>query len=194
MYTFIRAAALALAVQQATTVTTSLAAQNGGGAGTAPNRACTLVTEQEVEAATGLDFEPGYAIEAEYESIPGGATCQWGGPSRGLNAAGVVVRDDKPEIGVTLITGSPRGSYTESQRKRPLLSGCTREPVRGVGGDAFAEICERTPYGVSVYARAGSRDVLVRVYHAETKGWTKASVKPTAIALAKAAVARAKGS
>lgn len=193
MYTFIRAAALALALQQATAVTAELAAQNGGGAAKPPNPACSLVTEQEVEAATGLNFDPGYPIEAEYEPIPGGATCQWGGPSGGLNATGAVVHDDKPEIGVTLITDSPRGSYTESRRKLPLLPGCTREPVRGGGGDAFAEICERPHYGVSVYARAGSRDVLVRVYHVERKGWAKASVKPTAIALARAAVARANG-
>lgn len=193
MSTFIRGAALALALQQATAVTAELAAQGDRGAASPPNAACLLVTEREVEAATGLDYKPGYSIEAQYESIPGGATCQWGGPDGGLNAAGVLVRDDRPEIDVTLITDSPRGSYTEWQRKLPLLPRCTREPLRGGGGDAFAEICERPPYGVSVYARAGSRDVLVRVYHVERKGWAKASVKPTAIALARAAVARANG-
>ena len=67
------------------------------------------------------------------------------------------------------------------------------EGVRGIGSDAFAEICEQAPYGVSVYARTGTRDVLVRVYHVERKGWSKASVKPTAIALARAAAGRAGG-
>ena len=191
--TMIRAAALALTLQQAAMVTTELAAQSGGGAAQPANPACALVTEKEVEAATGLDYDPGSPIEAAYESIPGGATCHWGGPGGGLSATGVVVRDDKPEIGVTLVTDSPRGSHTEWQRKQRLQRGCTREPVRGIGSDAFAEICEQAPYGVSVYARTGNRDVLVRVYHVERKGWSKASVKPTAIALAKAAAARAKG-
>jgi hypothetical protein len=193
MHTLIRAAALALTLQQAATVTTELAAQSGGGSAPPANPGCALVTEKEVEAATGLDYDPGYPLEAQYESIPGGATCQWGGPGGGLSATGVIVRDDKPEIIVTLIADSPRGSHTEWQRKQRPLRGCTREPVRGVGGDAFAEVCEQAPYGVSVYARTGKRDVLVRVYHVERKGWSKASVKPTAIALARAAAGRAGG-
>jgi hypothetical protein len=192
MHTLIRAAALALTLQQAATVVTELAAQSDGGSAPSTNPGCALVTEKEVEAATGLDYDPGYALEGKYESIPGGATCQWGGPGGGLSATGIVFRDDKPEVVVTLIAGSPRGNYTEWQRKQPLLQGCTREPARAVGGDAFAEVCERAPYGVSVYARTGNRDVLVRVHHYERKGWSKASVKPTAIALAKVAVARAK--
>jgi hypothetical protein len=193
MHTLIRAAALALALQQAATVTGELAAQSSGGSAQPANAACPLVTEKEVEAATGIDYDPGYPIEAQYESIPGAATCHWGGPGGGLSATGVVVRDDKPEIGITLISDSPRGSYTELQRKQRPRQGCTREAVRGIGSDAFAEICDQAPYGVSVYARTGTRDVLVRVYHVERKGWSKASVKPTAIALARAAAGRAGG-
>ena len=189
LHTLIHAAALALAA----TGTTVLAAQSGGAAAQPANAACALVTEKEVEAATGLDYDPGSPIEAAYERIPGGATCHWGGPGGGLSATGVLVRDDKPEIGITLIANSPRGSHTEWQRKQRLLRGCTRESAPGIGGDAFAEICEQAPYGVSVYARTGKRDVLVRVYHVERKGWSKASVKPAAIALAKVAAARATG-
>ena len=193
MHTLMRGVALAFTLQQAATVTRELAAQSSGGSAQPANFACPLVTEKEVEAATGLDYDPGSPIEAQYESIPGAATCHWGGPSGGLSATGVMVRDDKPEIGITLIGDSPRGSYTEAQRKQRPLRGCTREPVRGIGNDAFAEICEQPLYGVSVYARTGKRDVLVRVYHVERKGWSKASVKPTAIALARAAAGRAGG-
>jgi hypothetical protein len=121
MHTLIGAAALALTLQQAATVTTELAAQSGGGSARPANPGCALVTEKEVEAATGLDYDPGYPLEAQYETIPGGATCQWGGPGGGLSATGIVVRDDKPEIIVTLIADSPRGSHTEWQRKQRLL-------------------------------------------------------------------------
>lgn len=193
MHTLIRAAAFALALQQAVIVSAELAAQGNGGPAEPNNPACVLVTEKEVEAATGLDYKPGWAVEAEYESIPGGATCIWGGPGGGLSATGVVVRDDKPEIVVKLIADSPSGSHTEWRRKQQLPRGCTRELVRGGADDAFAEICEQTQYSVSVYARTGSRDVLVSVNHFETEGWARASVKPAAIALSSAAVARAKG-
>jgi hypothetical protein len=192
MNTLIRAAAVALALQQAAMVTAELAAQGNGGPAGPTNPACGLVTAKEVEGATGLDYDPGWPLEAEFERIPGGTTCHWGGPQGGPSSAGVVVREDRPEIIVTLIADSPRGSHTEWQRKQQLWQGCTREPVRGSADDAFAEICNQARY-VSVYARTGSRDVLVIVRHIETKGWDKASVKPAAIALTSAAVARAKG-
>ena len=143
MHTLIRAVALAFTLQQAATVAPELAAQSSGGSAQPANRACPLVTEQEVEAATGLDYDPGAPIESQYESIPSAATCHWGGPGGGLSATGVMVRDDKPEIGITLIADSPRGSYTALQAKQRPLRGCTREPVRGIGSVAFAEICEQ---------------------------------------------------
>jgi hypothetical protein len=184
VHPFIRAATLALALQQAATLTAELAAQGNGGRATPTGPACALVTEKEVEAATGLDYRPGKAIEQEYEHIQGGATCMWGGPS--------MVAEDLPEINVTLIAASARGSYTDRRRQQRLAPGCTRESVRGVGDVAFAEICEGKLFGVSVYARAGRNDVLVSAY--EMKGLSKAAVKPAAIALAKAAAARAKPS
>jgi hypothetical protein len=182
MHTLIRAVALALVLQQAATLTAELAAQGNGGAG-ATDPACPLVTEKEVEAATGMDYRPGEEIDQEYENIEGGTTCMWGGPS--------MVNDDLPEINVTFIAASPRGSHTERRRKQRLAAGCTREPVSGVGDNAFAEICGRGLYGVSVYARTGKNDVLVSVY--EMRGLAKASVKPAAIALARAAAARVRG-
>lgn len=184
MQTLIRAATLALALLQAAPVTAQLAAQGNGSSARPTSPACPLVTEKEVEAATGMDYPPGKGIEQEYEHIEGGATCMWGGP-------GGFVREDLPEINVTFIAASARGSHTEQRRKQRLAPGCTREPVRGVGDAAFAEICEKGLYGVSVYARTGSKDVLVSAY--ALKGLAKPSVKPAAIALAKAAAARAKG-
>jgi hypothetical protein len=130
-----------------------------------------------------MDYPPGENIDQEYEHIEGGATCMWGGP-------GGFVREDLPEINVTFIAASASGSHTERRRKQRLAPGCTRESVRGVGDVSFAEICEGKLFGVSVYARTGSNDVLVSAY--AMKGLTKASVKPAAIALAKAAAARAR--
>jgi hypothetical protein len=185
MHTLIRAAALSLALQQGATMSGELAAQ-GKGSSTGPtNSACGLVTEKEVEAATGLDYRPGDALEPAAERIEGAVTCMWGGPGR-------VSSEDLPEIGVSFIAPGARGSFTERSRKLQPLPGCTREAVRGVGDGAFAEICDRHPFSVSVYARAGRNDVLVRLYLTFNK-MSKASVKPAAIALAKAAAARAKG-
>jgi hypothetical protein len=182
MHTLIRAATLALALQQAATLALELAAQGEAGAG--PNDpACPLVTEKEVEAATGLDYGPGEDIEQEYEWIDGGATCMWGGPS--------MLKEDLPEIHVTFIAASARGSYTGRRHKQRPAQGCTRESVRGVGDGGFAELCDGKLFGVSVYARTGNHDVVVRVYHLTPM--SKASVKPAAIALAKAAAARARG-
>jgi len=187
--TLIRAAALALALPAAM-ATGELAAQGSAGRGKATGSACALVTEKEVEAATGMDYPPGDEIEQEYVPIQGGATCMWGGPAGLLSAAGVVVSKDLPEINVTFIAAGARGSHTEQRRKLRLAPKCTRESVRGVGDDAFAEICDGALYGVSVYARTGRNDVLVSAY--AMKGLAKAAVKPAAVALAKAAAARAK--
>lgn len=180
MYTLIRAAALALALQQAATVTAELAGQGNGTADRPPNPACALVTEKEVEAATGLDYGPGKDFDELYQGPGGKAICLWGGPS--------MVREDLPEISVVLVPASARGSHTEARRKGALLPGCSREPVRGVGDDAFAEVCQRSIPSVHVYARTGNTDVVVGVD--QLRGMSMGSAKPAAIALAKAAAAR----
>jgi hypothetical protein len=182
MHTLIRAATLALAFQQAASLTAKLAAQVAGGAARPPNPACPLVTEKEVEAATGLDYEPGEDFVELDEGVGGKATCVWGGP-------GMV--KDLPEIGVLFFPASARGSHTEARAKWKLRAECTREPVRGVGDRAFVETCGGSISSASVYARTGSSDVAVQVYL--KRGESMASpVKSVAIALAKAAAARAK--
>jgi hypothetical protein len=183
MHRLIRAATLALALQQAATVTAELAAQGAEGAARPPNPACPLVTEKEVEAATGLDYEPGEDFVELDEGVGGKATCVWGGP-------GMV--KDLPEIGVFFFPAGASGSHTEARAKWKLRAECTRESVPGVGDRAFVETCGGSISSASVYARTGSSDVAVQVYL--KRGESMASpVKPVAIALAKAAAARAKG-
>lgn len=183
MHTLIRAAVLALAFQQAASLTAELAAQGAGGAARPPNPACPLVTEKEVEAATGLDYGPGEDFDELYEGVGGKATCVWGGPS--------LMGEDLPEIGVLFFPASARGSHTEARAKLKLLADCTRESVRGVGDRAFVETCGGAISSASVHARTGTSDVAVQVYL--KRGESMASpVKSVAIALAKAAAARAK--
>ena len=180
MHTLIRAATLTLALQQAVTVTAELAAQGAGGAARPPNPACPLVTEKEVEAATGLDYGPGEDFDELYEGVGGKATCVWGGP-------GMV--KDVPEIGVLFFPASARGSNTEARAKVKLRADCTRESVRD---RAFVETCGGSISSASVYARTGRSDIAVQVYL--KRGESMASpIKPVAIALATAAAARAKG-
>jgi hypothetical protein len=184
MQRLIRAAALTLALQQAAAVTAAVAAQGKEGSGAiAP--ACPLVTEKEIEAATGLDYRLGKEIEQEYEWIDGGETCMWGGPS--------MVHEDLPEITVTVIAAGARGSHTERRHKQGPQKECTRESVPGVGDRAFADICEGSLQSASVFARMGNSDVVVRVYQQEGKVPLAYAPKPVAIVIAKAAAARATG-
>jgi hypothetical protein len=181
--TLIRAAVLALAIHQAASLTGELAAQGAGGAAKPSNPACALVTEKEVEAATGLDYGPGEHFDELHVGVGGKATCVWGGP-------GMV--KDLPEIGVLFFPASAGGSNTEARAKWKLRAGCTRESVRGVGDGAFIETCEGSISSASVFARTGRSDIAVQVYL--KRGESMASpLKPVALALAKAAAARAKG-
>lgn len=187
MHTLIRATVLALAIQQGASLTTKLAAQGAGGAATRSNPACALVTEKDVEAATGLDYGPGEHYDELHVGVGDKAICVW-------------TDEDLPEIGVEFFPANARGSHTESRAKWKLRAQCTRESVRGVGERAFVETCEASTSGAgvnarssaSVYARTGRSDIAVVVYLKQ--GQTMASpVKAVAIALAKGAAARAKG-
>ena len=182
MHTLIRAAALALALQQAAALTAELAAQGKNGS------TCPLVTEKEIEAATGLDYEPGYEIEQEYEMIAGGDTCMWGGPG--------MVGDDLPEINITFIAASAGGSHTELRARRTLRPDCTRAPAADVGDGGFVESCDGSIRSASVSARVGSSDLVVSVYQQKAKEGKQSlasAPKPVAIAIARAAAARGKG-
>ena len=74
------------------------------------NPACPLLTDQDLDTATGLDYGPGGAIDVG-QGIFGGATCLWGG-------MGADPAKDLPQIGVVFIPPGSRGSHTEFYRAR----------------------------------------------------------------------------
>ena len=178
MHTLMRATVLALAIQQGASLAAELAAQGARGAATPSNAACALVTEKDVETATGLDYGPGEHFD-ELNVGPDKATCVW-------------VVEDLPEIGIDFFPASAGGSRTEARARTKPRAQCTRESVRGIGDRAFVETCAGPISSASVYARTGRNDIAVVVYL--KRGESMASpIKSVAIALAKAAAARAKG-
>jgi hypothetical protein len=86
-----------------------------------------------------------------------------------------------------LIPATGGESWTRRRRGVKLYQGCKREELSGVGDDAFAELCPKDS-GPTVYAKAGAYDVVVQLKVVAPA--TAASVKPTAVAVAKAAVAK----
>lgn len=179
MHTLIRATFIALAIQQAASLTVELAAQGAGGAATRSNPACALVTEKDVEAATRLDYGPGEHFDELHVGVGDKALCVW-------------AVEDLPGIGVEFFPASAGGSKTEVRAKTKPLAECTRESVRGVGDRAFVETCRGSISKASVYARTGRNDIAVTVYLKPSESMPS-PIKSVAIALAKVAAARAKG-
>jgi len=141
----------------------------------AGNPACGLLTAADFEQATGQAYDDASPGDEMGEGAGGGASCQWGDPAgQGL-----------PMISVVFIPSNGRKSYTEVSRGFKAQPGCVREPVSGLGDDAFVETCPRDR-GPAVYFRKGKNDGIVQVD--VIKPATPASVKPKAIALAKAVV------
>ena len=165
------------------TLSTSLVAQSDK-PDSPTNPACPLLTDQELDAASGLDFGPGEAFDKLGQGVFGGATCLWGGvwnadPAKSL-----------PQIGVVFIPSGQRGSNTDFQRVRKPKAGCTRETLHGVGDFAFADLCQGTVPSVHVYAKAGRNDVFLSVDILDKRPLSWA--RPIAVTLAKAAALRAK--
>jgi hypothetical protein len=179
MHTLIRATVLALALEQAASLTADLAAQGARGAARPSNPACALVTEKDVEAATGLDYGPGEHYDELHVGVGDKAICVW-------------TVNDLPEIGVELFPASAGGSKTAARAKTKPRAECSRESVRGVGDPAFVETCRGSISRASVYARTGRSDIAVTVYLKPGNSMAP-SIKTVAIALAKAAAARVKG-
>jgi hypothetical protein len=150
---------------------------------TATNAACPLLTDQDLDTATGLDYGPAAPIDLMGHGIFGGSTCLWGG--MGANPA-----MDLPQVGVVFIPPSSRGSHTEFYRVRTAEAGCTREMLRGVGEVAFVESCEKAQRGVRVYVKTGRNDIFLVVDQLEKRPLSWA--QPVAVALAKAAAPRAR--
>jgi len=146
------------------------------------NPACPLLADQELDAATGLDYGPGSGIDIGQGAF-GGVTCLWGG-------MGGDPAKDLPQIGVVFIPPGSRGSHTEFYRGRVPEAGCTRETLRGVGDVAFVDSCEKARAGVRVYVKTGRNDVFLVVDQLQKRPLSWA--RPVAVALAKAAAPRAR--
>jgi hypothetical protein len=149
------------------------------------NPACALLTDREVDDATGLDIGPGQAFDKVGQGVFGGATCLWGGTWDQDSTRSL------PQIGVSFIPPGSRGSNTEYYLARKPEAGCTREMLRGVGDVAFADSCQGTLPSVRVYLKAGRNDVFLSVDLIDKRrplSWAH----PIAVALAKAAALKAK--
>ncbi|HEX6616233.1 MAG TPA: hypothetical protein VF046_08015 [Gemmatimonadales bacterium] len=175
MTPLLRSAALTAVL--AATLATSLVARSNQ-----RDPACTLLTDQELDTATGLDYGPGEAIEVGQGSF-GGTTCLWGG-------MGADPAKDLPQIGVVFIPPGSRGSHTEFYRDREPEAGCTRETLRGVGDVAFVDSCAKAQAGVRVYVKTGRNDVFLVIDQLRKRPLSWA--QPVAVALAKATAPRAR--
>jgi hypothetical protein len=141
----------------------------------AGNPACALLTAADLEHATGVAYDAPSPGDEMGQGAGGGASCQWGDP----------VGQGLPMISVVFIPFNGKKGYTEASRGVKMQPGCAREPVSGLGDEAFVQTCPRGR-GPTVYFRKGKNDGIVQVD--VTKAATGGSVKSKAIALAKAVV------
>lgn len=174
MRTMLHGAALALTLQCGSAIAAGLEAQS-------TNRACALLTDSEIDAATGLDYDEAEPVDDPGPS--GTASCLWGGASFAAGAA-------RPQIGVMLTQMLPRAANAPFPAAPPG-AGCTRETLRGIGDNAYIETCEKSR-GPMTYVKAGRNRIMLQLD--PERGQPLASAKPALIALAKAAAARAKES
>jgi hypothetical protein len=145
------------------------------------NPACALLSVAEIRKITGRqEYDHPWAAADPGEGVGGGSACVYEYP--------VTALDGPPPIGFTLISGK---DWTQSRRGVRLLDGCTRDPVKGVGDDAYFESCpsktakKRTD---PLYVKVGPNDLIVQM---DVKApATEASSRPTVIALARALAAK----
>jgi hypothetical protein len=175
----------ALTAMLSSTLFSGLVAQTNARA-TSTHPACSLLTDQELDAATGLDFGPGDAFDHMGQGSFAGATCLWGGVWNADSAKSL------PQVGVVLMPPGSLGSHTEFYRGRKPRAGCTRETLRGIGDFAFAESCQSSSPSMRVYVKAGRNDAFIVVDMLDKRPLTWA--RPVALALAKAAAPRARKS
>lgn len=175
----------ALAAMLSATLSIGLVAQSNTRA-PSTNPACALLTDQELDTATGLDYGPGGAYDRMGQGVFGGATCLWDAVWNADMAKSL------PQIGVVFIPPGSHGSHTELYRGRKPEAGCTRETLRGVGDFAFADSCQSSSPSMRVYVKAGRNDVFLVVDMLDKRPLSWA--RPVAVALAKAAAPRARKS
>ena len=166
-----------LALVLACLVTVSeLRAQSGR-----PTPACALLTVDDVRKATGRTEYPRASDGDQLgEGAGGGSSCQYGGSS-------FAPGPHAPMVSFVLIPGK---NWTKTSRGFKLAQGCTREDVKGIGDDAFFEVCPapRSKRSPPLYAKVGTNDIIVQI-DVEPPS-TVESAKQQVIALAKAAAAK----
>ena len=145
----------------------------------APNPACALLSAADLQKATGKPYDEGDEGDPMGEGAGGGASCQWGDP----------VGQGAPMISVVYIPRKGGKGYTEINRERRLLPGCTRQPVSGLGDEAYIETCPKNR-GPIAFIKTGPNDLVVQMDAVAPA--TAASVKPTLVAVAKSVVAKAR--
>lgn len=148
-------------------------------AGEAPTPACALLSVAEIRSITGrADYPDHVDGDPDGEGAGGGSSCQYGG-------ATMMPGPYPPLLSVVLIKGK---DWTARSRGFPLPAGCSREPVAGVGDDAFFESCpaSKSKRSPPLYVKAGTNDLIVQMDVDPPA--TQASVSPLVIAIAKAAV------
>ena len=148
----------------------------------APKPVCPLLSVAEVQKVTG---DPGYARPWEVgpgEGIGGGSACVYQPPETAPYGEG------PPWIGFVLISGK---GWTERRQTVKLLPGCKREPVKGVGEEAFFETCPSDKPKKKVdplYVKVGSNDLIVTMDVKPPA--TDMSARPTLVAFAKVVVSK----
>jgi hypothetical protein len=178
--TILHAAAITLALQCGAGLTTHLVAQGAPGAGTPTNPACELLTDQEIDAATGVDYDEADPVD-DPSFRAGTSSCLWGGASFAPGAS-------RPQLGVMRTQMLPT-AVNAPFPAAPPRAGCTREDLRGIGDKAYLDTCEKSR-GPMAYVKVGRNRLMLQLD--PERGKPLASAKPALIALAKAAAARAK--
>lgn len=177
----IPAAVLALALPLGGgSASAALHAQAASAGAPAANRACALLTDEEIDAATGLDY--GEPDPMDDPGPSGTASCLWGGASFASGAS-------RPQLGVMLTQMLPK-AVNAPFPAAAVRDGCVRETLRGIGDAAYLEICQGSR-GPMAYVKAGRNRITLQLD--PERGKPHGSAKPALIALAKAAAARAKG-
>ena len=179
MRTLVHAAIVILGLQGGTALA-ALRAQAAPAPDQAANRACALLTDQEIDAATGLDYDAAEPVDDPGPS--GTASCLWGGASFAPGAS-------RPQLGVMLTQMLP-SAVDAPFPAAPPPAGCTRETLGGVGDKAYLERCEGSR-GLRANVKAGRNRMMLQLD--PESGKPLESAKPALVALAKAAAQRARG-
>lgn len=145
-----------------------------------PTPACALLTVADIRTATGrADYPNDVEGDPEVEGAAGGSSCQYGG------ATTTTPGNHAPLVSLVLIKGK---NWTAQTRGMALPAGCTREPVTGVGDEAFLQSCptSKSMRSSPLYVKVGANDLIVQM-DIEPPA-TQATVGPIVMAVARAAV------